>query len=74
MADGIAPYAVSVSMTEGQFTSNSTPTITFRVNDTFSGVNASTAVIAVDGNSTGLQVNLTGSWASGQTRKRQYRA
>jgi len=65
VADGIAPYAVSVSMAEGQFTSNSTPTITFRVNDTLSGVNASTAVFAFDGNSTGLQVNLTGGWASG---------
>ncbi|HPC27688.1 MAG TPA: hypothetical protein PKX17_03075, partial [Candidatus Methanomethylicus sp.] len=65
VADGIAPYAVSVSMAEGQFTPNPAPTITFRVNDTISGVDASTAVFAFDGNSTGLQVNLTGGRASG---------
>ncbi len=65
VADGVAPYAVEVNMAGGQFTPDPTPTVTFRVNDTLSGVNASSAVFAFDGDGAGLQVVVTGNWSSG---------
>lgn len=65
VADSQAPYAVSMSMNNGQFTGDSTPTVSFVMNDTLCGVDPERVAFAFDSNATDVIFDVSGNWSAG---------